>query len=89
MLPVVSHEVKTGRWPHVTVCLIGLNLIVFAFEATIGVRFVPFLQEWGLVPARVNAEITSHNLVTLGTSHVPARERRPPADEHVVPVRVR
>ena len=68
MLPVVSHEVKTGRWPHVTVCLIGLNLIVFAFEATIGVRFVPFLQEWGLVPARVNAEITSHNLVTLGSS---------------------
>jgi membrane associated rhomboid family serine protease len=68
MLPVVSHEAKTERWPYVTICLIGLNLIVFAFEATIGVRFIPFLQEWGLVPARVNAEITVHNMATLGSS---------------------
>ena len=68
MLPVVGHEVRTGRWPYVTVCLVGLNIIVFAFEATVGVRFVPFLQEWGLVPARVNAEITLHNMLTVGTS---------------------
>ena len=68
MLPVVSHEVKTRRWPYVTVCLIGLNVIAFAFEASVGTRFVPFLQEWGVVPGRIQAEITTHNLFTVGSS---------------------
>lgn len=68
MLPVVSHEVKTGRWPYVTVCLIGLNVIAFAFEASVGIRFVPFLQEWGVVPGRIQAEITTHNVFTVGSS---------------------
>ena len=68
MLPVVSHEVKTGRWPHATITIIGVNLLVFLFELSVGVRFVPFLQDWGLVPARVNAEISAHNLLTVLTS---------------------
>ena len=68
MLPVVSHEVKTGRWPHATIAIIGVNLVVFIFELSVGARFVPFLQDWGLVPARVNAEITGHNLLTVLTS---------------------
>lgn len=68
MLPVVSHEVQTRRWPYVTVCLIGLNVIAFAFEASVGTRFVPFLQEWGVVPGRIQAEITTHNLFTVGSS---------------------
>ena len=68
MLPVVSHEVKTGRWPYVTVCLIGLNVIAFAFEASVGTRFVPFLQEWGVVPGRIQAEVTTHNIFTVGSS---------------------
>ena len=68
MLPVVSHEVKTRRWPYVTVCLIGLNVIAFAFEASVGTRFVPFLQEWGVVPGRIQAEITTHNLFTVCSS---------------------
>ena len=68
MLPVVSHEVKTRRWPYVTVCLIGLNVIAFGFEASVGIRFVPFLQEWGVVPGRIQAEITAHNLFTVGSS---------------------
>lgn len=68
MLPVVSHEVKTRRWPYVTICLIGINLLVFVFETTVGVRFVPFLQVWGVVPARIHTEITVHNLLTVETS---------------------
>jgi membrane associated rhomboid family serine protease len=68
MLPVTSHEVKTGRWPHVTVALIGVNVLVFLFEITVGARFIPFLQDWGMVPARINAEITAHNLLTVLTS---------------------
>ena len=68
MLPVVSHEAKTGRWPLVTVCLVGLSVLVFLFELSMGPRFVPFLQDWGLVPARVNAEITAHNMATVLTS---------------------
>ncbi len=68
MLPVVSHEVKTRRWPYVTICLIGLNVLFFLFETTVGVRFVPFIQSWGVVPARIQAEITTHNLLTVGSS---------------------
>jgi membrane associated rhomboid family serine protease len=68
MLPVYSHEAKTYRWPHATVALIGINVLVFLFELSVGVRFVPFLQEWGLVPARVNAEVTTHNMLTLVTA---------------------
>jgi membrane associated rhomboid family serine protease len=68
MLPVVSHETKTGRWPYVTVSLIGVNVLIFVFELSVGVRLVPFLQDWGLVPARVNAEITAHNLATVLSS---------------------
>jgi membrane associated rhomboid family serine protease len=68
MLPVVSHEVRTRQWPLVTVCLVGLNLLVFLFELSVGPRFVPFLQDWGLVPARVNAEVTLHNVATVVSS---------------------
>ena len=68
MLPIVSHEARTHRWPYVTICLIGLNVLAFAFELSASVRFVPFLQEWGLVPARVNADVTLHNLATITTS---------------------
>ena len=68
MLPVVSHEAKTYRWPYATVTLIGINVLAFVFELSVGVRFVPFLQEWGLVPARVNAEVTAHNMLTLATA---------------------
>lgn len=68
MLPVTSHEVKTGRWPFVTIAIIGVNVLVFLFEATVGARFIPFLQDWGMVPARINAEITAHNLFTVLTS---------------------
>jgi membrane associated rhomboid family serine protease len=68
MLPVTSHEVKTGRWPFVTVAIIGVNVLVFLFEVTVGARFIPFLQDWGMVPARINAEISAHNLLTVLTS---------------------
>jgi membrane associated rhomboid family serine protease len=68
MLPVTSHEVRTGRWPFVTVAIIGVNVLVFLFEVTVGARFIPFLQDWGMVPARINAEITAHNLFTVLTS---------------------
>ena len=36
MLPVVSHEVKTGRWLHATIAIIGVNLLVFLFELSRG-----------------------------------------------------
>jgi membrane associated rhomboid family serine protease len=68
MLPVVSHEAKTYRWPYATVTLIGINVLAFVFELSVGVRFVPFLQEWGLVPARISAEVTGHNMLTLVTA---------------------
>ena len=68
MLPVsVTRPRRTaGRTPPSA--LIGINVLVFLFELSVGVRFVPFLQEWGLVPARVNAEVTVHNVLTLVTA---------------------
>ena len=68
MLPVVQHEVRPGRWPYVTVCLIGLNLLVFVFELTLGSRLVPFLQEWGVVPGRIRVGAGSHDVLTVGAA---------------------
>jgi len=68
MLPVYSHEARTHRWPYATIALIGVNVLAFAFELSVGPRFVPFLQEWGLVPARVNTEVTLHNILTIATA---------------------
>jgi membrane associated rhomboid family serine protease len=69
MLPLVfDHEAKTKRWPYVTICLIGINVLVFAFELSFRQRLSPFLLDWGLVPARMRAEVSVHNLVTAGSS---------------------
>ena len=68
MLPVVQHEIRPGRWPYVTTCLIGLNLLVFVFELSLGARLVPFLQEWGVVPGRIHAAAGGHDVLTVGTA---------------------
>ena len=68
MLPVVQHEVRPGRWPYVTVCLIGLNLLVFVFELSLGSRLVPFLQEWGVVPGRIRVGAGGHDVLTVGAA---------------------
>ena len=61
-------ESKTRRWPYATAALIGANLLVFLFELSLGPRFAPFLQQWGLVPARVSNEVGVHNVLTIVTS---------------------
>lgn len=68
MIPFFNHEARTSRWPYATICLIGVNVIAFVFELSMGPRFYPFLQDWGLVPARVNAEVSLHNILTIVTS---------------------
>jgi membrane associated rhomboid family serine protease len=68
VLPVVRHDVRPGRWPSVTVCLIGLNLLVFVFELSLGTRLVEFLQRWGVVPGRIHAAAGGHDVLTIGTS---------------------
>jgi membrane associated rhomboid family serine protease len=68
VLPVVHHEVRPGRWPYVTVCLIGLNLLAFVFELTLGARLVPFLQEWGVVPGRIQGAAGGHDVLTVGSA---------------------
>jgi membrane associated rhomboid family serine protease len=62
------NQTKTDRWPYATVTLIGINVLVFAFELTLGLRLAPFLQQWGLVPALVSNEGGVHNMLTLVTS---------------------
>ena len=61
-------ESKTRRWPYATAALIGANLLVFLFELSLGPRFAPFLQQWGLVPARASNEVGVRNLLTIVTS---------------------
>jgi membrane associated rhomboid family serine protease len=68
VLPVFQHDVRPGRWPYVTVCLIGLNLLVFVFELSLGARLVPFLQEWGVVPGRIHTAGGGHDVLTIGTA---------------------
>jgi membrane associated rhomboid family serine protease len=61
-------QAKTDRWPLATVTLIGINALLFVFELSAGPRFAPFLQEWGLVPARVSNEFGARNVLTIVTS---------------------
>ena len=61
-------QAKTDRWPYATVTLIGINVLVFVFELSLGLRLAPFLQQWGLVPVRVSNEVGVHNMLTLATS---------------------
>ncbi len=61
-------ESKTDRWPYATTALIGVNLLVFAFELSLGPHLAPFLQQWGLDPARLSTEVSARNLVTIATS---------------------
>ncbi len=68
MIAFADHEVKTKQWPYVTICLIGLNLLILAFEASLGQRLPAFLQEWGLVAARVHAHTGAGDVATLATS---------------------
>ncbi len=68
MLPVFNHEVETHRWPYMTICLIGVNVLVFAFEVTVGARLVPFFQDWGVVPGRIETQLTVDNVLTIAPS---------------------
>lgn len=69
MIPLVfSHEARSKRWPYVTICLMGLNAMVFAFEATLGDGFYYFIQVWGMTPAAVESGVSLHNLATIVTS---------------------
>ena len=38
------------------------------FELSLGPRLAPFLQQWGLVPARLSNEVGVRNLLTIATS---------------------
>lgn len=69
MLPIVfSHEAKSRHWPLVTICLIGLNILFFLFEVSLRDGMFVFIQDWGLIPARVEAGVSLHNLGTVVTS---------------------
>jgi membrane associated rhomboid family serine protease len=70
MLPLVfSHEAKSRHWPLVTICLIGLNVLIFLFEWSLGSNGLEvFIQDWGLIPARVAAGVSLHNLGTVISS---------------------
>ncbi len=47
-------EVPRPRLPWVTIGLIAVNVVVFAYQATLGVEgFVAFVQQWGAVPAEI------------------------------------
>lgn len=65
---LLNHEVTTRRWPYMTVCLIGLNVLGFAFAETLGSRAIAFVQQWGVVPARLQSEISAHDALTIGSS---------------------
>ena len=62
------NQAKTDRWPYATVTLIGINVLVFVFELSLGLRLAPFLQQWGFVPVRLSNEVGAHNMLTLATS---------------------
>lgn len=50
MLIPLHDDNPTERLPWVTISLIALNVVVFAYELTLGPRLDHFIQEWALTP---------------------------------------
>jgi membrane associated rhomboid family serine protease len=45
------------RTPWINLSLIAANVLVFLYELSLGARIEPFLDRWGVVPARVSAAL--------------------------------
>ena len=66
MIPVGVQDVRGSGRPWVTWALVGLNVIAFIYELTLGpAQLEQFLMAYGVVPAQI---ISGKNLVSLLTS---------------------
>jgi membrane associated rhomboid family serine protease len=66
MIPVGDQDVRGSGRPWVTWALVGLNVIAFIYELTLGpAQLEQFLMAYGVVPAQI---ISGKNLVSLLTS---------------------
>jgi rhomboid family protein len=54
MIPL-RDDIPSRRVPLVNYCIIGLNVLVFGYELQLGRELLPFLDTFGLVPARFHS----------------------------------
>ena len=60
MIPI-RDQIPSRSYPVVTQGIIGLNVLVFLFQMTLGENIEPFIYTYGLVPARYSVpEIAAH-----------------------------
>lgn len=65
MIPVRDSP-RTARTPVVNLTLIGINVLVFLYELSLGGQLEPFLERWGVVPERITAALGG----TPGADHL-------------------
>jgi membrane associated rhomboid family serine protease len=59
MIPL-RDNIRIGGTPFVTYGIIGVNVLVFLFELTLGRNLQPFIHVFGMVPDRVTTIVTGH-----------------------------
>lgn len=65
MLPIGDDNSQLTRTPIVTYVLLGLNVIAFIYELTLGSGLEQFIGEWGTVPVEI---LRGEDLASLFTS---------------------
>lgn len=68
MIPLKDRN-PTHKVPYVTFFLIGMNIVVFLYEISLGEALSGFFESYGIVPARVYSALTGETLsiAALGT----------------------
>jgi len=65
IFPIGDNQVKGGAYPYVTHLFIGLNVLIFLFEISLGPNLQGFIYEYGSIPQEIQQ---GEDLFTLLTS---------------------
>lgn len=64
MFPIGDDDRSLRTTPVVTYGLIGVNVLVFAYELAIGQSLDRFVSSWGTIPAEVTSGVDLHTLLS-------------------------
>lgn len=67
--PIGDDQVHNGHTPYFAYGFIALNVLIFAYQATLGPEFGSFVYEYGCIPAEIEAGQDYHTLLTSTFLH--------------------
>ncbi len=66
MIPIRDRN-PSGTFPYVTIGIIVINILVFLYELSLGPDLTAFVQQYGVVPAKVTDYFQSSGVTTIDT----------------------